>query len=457
VKIKSIVELLIPAFILNFFYKNQNMRKVAANTGWLISEQIYRLVLGLTVNVIIARYLGPEKYGIISYALSLVSFLGTFVYLGLNALVIREIVRRNDQINQILGTTFYLKLAGSISGIFITLLIAFYTHDSFGVEFWVLLIFGLSLLPRPVFQTISFWFESQIQSKNIVVSTIISLTVVSIAQGMLVFAGASVILIAVAIAAQFVIEALVLVIIYWRKGFLLKNWQPSFYEAKNLLKYSWILILAVFLELIYLKIDQIMLRWLVNANEVGLYAVAVKFSETWYFIPTALITSAFPKLLEQKKSNSAMYHLRQQQILDFLFVCGLSAAILTSIFAGRIILGLYGAAYAKSSSILVIHIWAAVFVFVGRLFHRWVFIENRLHFLVFNGCIGALINIGLNYLLIPILQGHGAAIATLVSYCCSSYLCLFIFPGTRPFAIQMSKSFIFPIRLLIYRRKIWTD
>lgn len=421
----------------------------------MIAEKVYRLGLGLIVGILVARYLGPEQFGKLSYSLSIVGFLGTFVYMGLNALIVREIVRRKHQADQILGTTLYLKYAGCFIALLVALTIAFFGHDVRGTEFWILVIVGFSLLPRPLFQTLDFWFQSQVQSKYTVAATVTGLTIISVAKVILVLFGASVIHIAIAIASQFFIEAIVLLIIYTNKGFSVLQWTSTFHEAIDLLKNSWVLVLAVFLEQVYFRIDQVMLRWLDGASQVGVYAVAVKMSEVWYFIPVAIVASAFPKLLELKNRTPVIYEMRQQQVLDVCFVLGLTAAILVNFIAHPLVHLLYGDAYIESSSILVIHIWAGVFIFVGKLFHRWALIENCLYFLVFTGAMGAVINVAGNVVLIPMAQGRGAAIATLISYMFSGYLSLGVFKRTRPFAVKMSKAFALPVRFILYRKAIW--
>ncbi|MFW6457583.1 MAG: polysaccharide biosynthesis C-terminal domain-containing protein, partial [Planctomycetota bacterium] len=227
-------------------------------------------------------------------------------------------------------------------------------------------------------------------------------------------------------------------------------------EAKYLLSKSWMLLIAGFLGMVNLKMDQAMLRWLADSREVGLYAVAVRFSEVWYFVPGAIMLSAFPRLLEIKEQDVDLYHTRQQQLLDSFVCVAFVVAVITALLAKPIIPMLFGEAYTKSSSILIIHVWAGIFMFMRKMFSKWVFAEDALVYSIVSHGSGALVNVGLNALLIPIAQGYGAAIATLLSYATSSYFFLFCFQKTRPLAVKMTKALVFPIRLAMGRKNLYS-
>jgi len=451
---KALILKLFPSFLNEHFKKYEGQRKILINTGWLISERIFRLGIGLFVSILIARYLGPENYGILSYALSLIAFMAIFVFLGLSGLVVREIIRFPDEKDKLLGTTFSLKFIGSLLAFLVILGLAKFSHNTSESEFWILLIIGLSLFARP-FETIDFWFQSQVQSKYTVLANSTAFMVATIMKVLLVLFGATVIAIAATSSLELILASVLLVCIYRYKGFSIFQWNAQFSKAKELLSQSWIIILAGFLALINLRVDQIMLRWMTDASEVGIYSVAVAFSEVWYFIPTAIAMSVYPKLIELKKTKSLDYDKRLQQVFDVLFVMAFSVAIAMTFLAGPLIPLLYGEAYTKSSSILIIHVWAGIFMFTKAIIDKWVLIENALYFQLMIHGGGALVNVLLNFILIPQFGGKGSAIATLISYATSSYLFLFFYPRSRNLAIKISKSFVFPLRFIIYRTKTW--
>ena len=188
-----------------------------------------------------------------------------------------------------------------------------------------------------------------------------------------------------------------------------------------------------------------MLRWMVGASEVGIYSIAVNLSEVWYFLPTSIALSVYPTLIEKKNKDPKTYQEHLQKIFNVLFLIAITVAILVTLVSKPAIQLLYGEAYSKAGSILMIHIWAGVFIFLRALFSRIIFIENLLEFSLITHFSGALVNVVLNLILIKPMAGYGAAIATLVSYAAASYFSLFFSQKTRPFALMMTRSLLLPL------------
>ena len=427
----------------------KGFKRYFANTSWLMLEHICRLGIGLIISVFVARHLGPHDFGILSYALSVTAFLGTFVYLGLSGIVVRDIVNHPDETGVLMGSSFALKMAGACLGYALIFPLAFWGHSS-NVETWVLLIIGASLLFRPV-EIIDFWFQSRIESKYSVLGKGIAFLLASTGKLVLVLAGASVVAIAALSLIEFVLAAILLVAVYKFKGKTVRSWVIQVPKMLELLKQSWVLILAFFLALVYLKVDQIMLRWMKGAAEVGVYSVAVRFSEVWYFIPSAIVISVFPKLVEIRQKDKKKYEKKLQQGFDILFALSLPVAIVMTFIGTPVIRQLYGLEYERAGGILTIHIWASIFIFMRALFSKWIIMENFLIFSLFSHGIGAIVNVILNLFLIKHYGGYGAAVATLISYAVASYFVLFLAPKTWTIAIMMSKSILLPVRLLLFR------
>ena len=204
--------------------KRKALRKILGNTGWLISEKVIQLGIGLLVNILVARYLGPAKYGMLSYTFSVVAFLGTFVYLGLSGLVVREIVRQPDEKETLLGSTFFLKCVGSIVAFLIVISVVVFTQNIGDDEFWVMLIIGLSLFAGP-FEVIDFWFQSQVQSKYSVIARTSAFVLSSAIKVLCVFISTSVIVIAIVSSSQIILASFFGVLIYNYKCFSMFIWK----------------------------------------------------------------------------------------------------------------------------------------------------------------------------------------------------------------------------------------
>jgi O-antigen/teichoic acid export membrane protein len=422
------------------------LRRILGNTSWLVVERIIRILTGFLVGVLVARYLGKERYGVLQYAISLTSFIGILVYLGLQGIVVRDLVARPHERDVLLGTTIILKAVGALVtyALLATIYVAFAARGS--DETAVVLIVAAGLLLRPL-ETVNYWFESQVQSKYTALRQIFTVVLTSGSKIVLIAVHAPLSAFAGMVFAEVLVGGFWIVLFYTRRVGSLFAWRFSFAKARELLGQSWLLIFSGFLATVNLKVDQIMLKWMSGSGEVGIYAVAVTLSEAWYFISVAIVTSVFPSLVEARKSDPAKYKAMLQKVFDVLFLIALTVAIAVT-FCSRLVIGiLYGAEFLPAAVILMVHVWAGLFAFMRQLFSRWLIMEGLLTYSFYSHGSGALANVVLNALLIPKYGGFGAAIATLISYAVSSYFSLFLFRSTRPIAIMMSRAMLSPFRL----------
>ena len=430
----------------------QNIKYYLANTSWIMAEKIISIGVNFLITVLVARYLGPERYGILSYALSLVALLAVSGHVGLSGLVVRELVSQPNFNHEIMGTSFGLKSVGYVSGFILILVFIFVARDLNSDEFWILLILATTLLIQPV-NVIEFWFQSRLEAKYTTIAKTTALIISSILKIALIYFGAHLIYFAVANTAQAFLVALALVLFYVKKSKLtLTSWRFSPEKAKILLSQGLIVYLGAIFAMIYLKVDQVMIKWLVDAEEVGIYAVAASLSEAWFFVPVAIVASFFPKLIKLRESGQAQFDKRLQQLFDLLLLISLVAAFITTLIAKPLIIYTFGEDYANSVPILLIHIWAALFIFMRAAFSKWILIENVLIFSLITQAFGASTNVMLNYWLIPIHGGEGAAYATLISYSVASYLALSLYSKTRKIFWMMTKSFLAPVRYIFKSR-----
>jgi len=170
-----------------------------------------------------------------------------------------------------------------------------------------------------------------------------------------------------------------------------------------------------------MKIDQMMLMFFNGKQEVGQYVAATRLSELWYFIPVIVCASLFPAILNVK-SNKELYLKRIQKLFNLMVVISLFVSIFITFFADFIIKKIYSEEYIDSVNVLIIHIWASIFVFLGVASSKWFISENLQKILLFRSVFGLVINLILNYILIPLYGIEGAAFATLVSQFSSNFL-----------------------------------
>ena len=422
--------------------KYDKIKKYLDNTLWIMADKFLGLGVAFLITVVVARYLGPEEFGIYSYVISLVSLFAVAGHMGLAGLVVREIVSKPSDRGLILGTTFILKLTGMAIGYLALLVYGFYYEGVESVEFFLIAILGSTLLLRSV-DTIDYWFQSFVQAKYVSISNLIGLFSSSIAKLLFVFGGFSLAYFVLANVLQVVILGLVLLFFYITKSDLrIREWSFSWVKVKELLGQGWLIYLGSIFAIINLKMDQVMLKWYQGAEQVGIYAVAAQISEAWYFIPTAIVASFFPKFIELREKNNEQYQVRLQQLFDILFLLALTVAVIVTFGGGLLINIFFGEQYEASAGILVVHIWAAIFIFMRALFSRWILMEDALVFSLITQGFGAVVNVILNYFWIQEYGALGAAYATLLSYAASSFIALLLYKKTRPVFWMMCKSIV---------------
>ncbi|MCL5975500.1 MAG: flippase, partial [Gammaproteobacteria bacterium] len=337
-----------------------NSQLYITNTFWILADKLLTMGITFIVMVFVARYLGPEQFGLLAYAISLASILAVAGHVGLNGLVIREVVKKPDSESLTLGSAFVLKLAGGIVGYMILLVYALIYEGITGTAFFLILIAGGVILLKP-FDVIEFRFHAYVQAKYVSLARLLALFISSALTIAFVITSASLVFFAVTTLLQAILGALLLVLIfYYQTRQSISRWKFDLNRARELFSQGWVIYLGTFFAIIYLKIDQIMLRWLSSGDELGQYAVAAQLSEAWYFLPAAIVTTIFPKLIKLREQNEKVFNQRLQQLFDLLFVIALAVAIIMTFSADWLVVLFFGAEYVKAASILIIHIWAAL-------------------------------------------------------------------------------------------------
>lgn len=421
---------------------HDGLKRYFANTSWLLGEKVLRIICSLFIGAWVARYLGPKEFGVLSYAHSLVLLFGAIATLGLDGIVVRELVSNEDKNNKILGTTFILRLIGSFLVLFCILITVLLSDNDSRTNLLIFLISSSTIFQS--FLTIDFYFQAKVQSKFVVYANIISLSLSSIIKILLILLNAP--LVCFAGVVLFDAFTLALGLVYYYKYQNLKKWIFDKLMAYSLLKDSWPLIFTGIVISIYMRIDQIMIKELLSSEAVGIYSAAIKLSEASYFFPVVVAASLFPAILNARNDDRRKYLNRLQKLYDMMTWSGIGIAIGLTVLGELLVSTLYGKNFNEASQILVLHVWAGVFVFFGCAKSKWTMAENLQLFGFICTLIGAISNIALNYYLIPIYGIKGAAIATLSSQMISVIIIPLVSVKDRVATFMFLKS-LFLVRL----------
>lgn len=411
------------------------------NSGWLATDRLLRLLVGMPITIWMARYLGPDAFGLLSYAIAFVAIFAALAAAGMDRIAVRELVRDKHGAGSILATAFAIRLSLAVLAVLAAVLAARTFEGGDPRTFWLVLVIATGMVVQAA-DVVDYWNQAQLQSKFTVRAKMAGFLVASAFKVWLILSGASLLAFAFVIVAETTIGAVCLVgTHFWRNGNY-GSYRVSAARARFLMKESWPLLVAGLAITLYMRMDIVMLQYMTDVHQVGIYASAVRLSEVWYALPVILASSAYPAILRSRSSNYDQYLLRVRR-LYFLF-CWLAILISlpASIFSGWLVSALYGPSFADAAPVLSIHLWGSLGVFLGVASSHYLLAENLQMISMYRTVIGLVSNVLLNLLLIPKYQAQGAAIATVLSYLMAAFS-IVLFPKTRAHAFYLLMSPIY--------------
>lgn len=423
---------------------HQGFIKYFKNTSWMMVEQFCRIIAGLFVGIWVARYLGPEQFGLFSYVLAFAAIFGGIAKLGLDSILVRELVNYPEKRDTYLGTAFWLKVIGALVVMGLMAIILPVTSNDSQTNFFIFIIASGFMFQS--FEVVAFYFQSQVMAKIVSICKVSQLALSSVIKIYLILAEAKLICFVFVTA----FDALSLAVSYLLAYKI--NQRDNFYNkfdlkiVTKLLKDSWPLIFSAILVMIYMRIDQIMIKEMLGEHELGIYSAAITLSEAFYFIPVLITGSLFPAILNARNQSEEIYKQRLQQLYTLMVWFAIAIALPMTILSDWLLLLLFGQAFHEAGQVLMIHVWASIFVFLGVASGKWFIAENLQKVTLINTSVGAILNVTLNFILMPKFGLLGAAYATVISYGVAAYLMNSIWRVSRANFFMLSKS------LLLFRK-----
>lgn len=419
----------------------EGFRRYFINTSWMFGEQILRMVAGLMVGLWLARYFGPKRFGLYSYAIAFSSLFGSIAKLGLDKILVRDLVQDPALRNEYLGTAFWLRVIGGFIMIAIVGLATLFTSNDSTTNLYIFIIASGIIFQS--FEVVDFYFQSRVLSKIVSICKISQLLISSVIKIYLILIGADLFWFVIVSLLDQVTLAISLYIAYRYQKIesFLRYFNLNL--AKKILNHSWPLILSGLAVMFYMRIDQVMIHEMLGEREVGIYSAAIRLSEAWYFIPILIISSLFPAIVNAKKTNISLYYSRLQKLYNLLLKIALSLAIPVTFLSDWLVTFIFGYEYIKAGSVLAIHIWTSIFVFLGVVNANFLIAEKLHRISFYMTVVCGITNVILNFVLIRAYGIIGAAYASLISQILGMLLNSFL-KETRPsFKMQLNALLIF--------------
>ena len=395
-------------------------KKISGNISWLFFDKLFRASVNFIIIIILARYLEPEKFGLLSYLLSLLFLFTSISSLGLNPILVNRFVKSATNINIYLANGYFLRFLSSFASYFLFIIfISFFHEDMNYIKYSLVL--GICLIFKSS-EVLFSYFEAKILSKKIVQSQFIGLITLFVLQIIIIKFNLSINYIIWSFLIEaFVVAVFINIFFFSKNSFGLKLINNKI--SQKLLKQSFPVLFSTISIIVYMRIDQIMIQNMLGNYSVGTYSVSVRVTEAFHFIPKIIIISFLPYLLKLSVIDKKQY---EKKLIKYNFLTIYFSFLLTIFiyfFSDLIVSVLFGKSYFESVGLIKIYSLSIIFVYIGVINEHWYVNDNLQKYYAINVTLGAICNIILNYYFINYYGLMGAAYATIITY----FLIIFVF------------------------------
>ncbi|MFQ3664407.1 MAG: flippase [Chloroflexaceae bacterium] len=420
-----------------------NLRRALRSAGWMLAERMLRLAGGLLVGLWLARYLGPASYGRYNFAIALSIIVTSLTTLGLEGILVRELVRHPSDEGRLLGSAALLRLAGGLGANLVIVVLAMSLRPDDPAVVALTAIIGVAGVLQAS-SVVDLWFRAQLAARDAALARALAYLGAVLLRVGLILAGAPLIAFAWAFVAEAALGAAAVFLAYRWRGGNPAHWRPSLASARGLLADSWPLIISGLLVNLYLRVDQIMLGRFRGDVELGIYSGAVRIAEVFPIVPNTIVVALLPTVVAARAAGPDRYAQRLRQLYGLVAALGYAFALPVTLLAAPLTTLMLGPAYTGAAPSLVVLTWAGLFGSLGVARSSFLTAENYTRLHLATVALGCVVNLFLNWILIPPLGGLGAAIASLVAYWLAGHGSCFLFPALRSTGVAMTRALLWP-------------
>ena len=413
-------------------------KKIFSNSVWMIIQQLYSMITSFVLVALIARHLGPSDYGLISYCASVITIFTTLSGLGLDNVIVSEIIKNPEKEGGYLGTALVMRLAASLVSYPMILILISVINPGNKILLTVAALQALGMVFH-TYEVLVYWFRIKLKMVYISIAIICAITVTSVFRIVLLANRASAGWFSLAISVQAFVSALIVTAFFVRKTDVRLRFSMS--DAKALIRLSYNCIISTVSVIIYMEADKIIIERMTDSAQVGIYTAAVTLATFWQFVPSALIESSRPVVLEKRKTSHEEYLEQFKLVMAGVNLMAFVFSLLMSCLGWVFIRFIYGIEYMDAFIPLIILSGSSFIGISGYTRTIWITGENYYRYEKWFAMTAAALNIGLDILLIWRFGIIGAAVATMITYVYEVLIVPLFFKDTRIFTKLYFQSF----------------
>lgn len=429
-------------------------KTLLSNSIWSLLNQFARVASLALTTILLSRYFGPQKFGQLAVGLAVVRIFRVVSAFGLDRVLVREIAEKEESGHLLVGDAFRLNLKIACVSFAIMLALVFCACPTSPLLFWIVLLAGVGLLFQPC-DVFDYYFQARnrfcLTTISRAIPSLVSVTgkvgAVLLGAPLLVFAGLETI--------EMALIALGLSLVYLTRRRDVKTYRTvTPFDAGQLLKEAFPLLLGSLAAMIYMRADVLILGSMKGYGAAGIYSAAAQITEACALFPMALSPALLPVLVKWQRSGLSFYRQQFEKLFLAAGVIGLLVSLVLTFTAPILIQLLYGLSFGPAAKILVVHAWAAIFMFLGIIQTGYEVTVRLTWWTAARTAAGALSNVALNFMLIPRFGAIGAAVATLIAFAGSGFFFNALHPASRPIFIMQARALLLaPLGALLNPRR----
>ncbi|PLW79498.1 hypothetical protein C0585_07650 [Candidatus Woesearchaeota archaeon] len=384
-------------------------KTILTNTAWLTASRLINSIIGYILIVAIARNLGDVGLGQYSFAFAFASVFFLIVNFGLNVIILKDVARNQKKAEEFIRNIIGIKLSLGLIVLFIISIYAWFFNDNKILQ--LSLIFAAFIQFISIFSGIFIaYFESNNQMQYGSFASFCERIIALILGVFILFKTKSlpyfILVLLISNLSQFIIlTVFIMKRINILPLFNIEKWKKL---ATKALPYFFI---ASFTFIIF-RIDTIMLSLMVNNEVTGWYNAAYKLIDTLNIIPGLLMVALLPSMSKLFVENKSLLRQLFLRIFRYIFTLILPIVLATTLLADRFIFFIYGRSFVGSTISLQVLIWSELFLFLNLIMGNLLnSIDEQKRFSIIM-MIGAIFNIILNLIFIPLYSYKAAAFTT---------------------------------------------
>lgn len=403
-------------------WAHTGFQRYLRNTGWMFFGRMFTLVLSFFVSIYMARSLGVEDFGTLNFIISFVSIAGPCLFV-IESIYLKKLISEPENRDTILGSALIIKI-GSAGLLILTSTIGSIIFANTNKTSLLVLLFSTFSIFQSI-HLIDYYFQSKAEAKRVVPATILSNTISALIKIVIIYLHLDISYLLMSYVFDYIIMGIGYMYLYNKYVGKILDWRVDYSLIKRLLIDSIPFTISAIATTIYMKVDQVFLKAMIGSSAVGLYVVAVRFSEVWFVIPSVICASLLPAIINAVNTDHNMFLSRSKRLYSLLFYSALAICVFIIVFAPLIVNILYGSQYQDSIGLLRIYVWSIIGVFVGTALQQFLLAQNRFKTILTLNIMGMVLSLALNYYFIPIFGIKGAAVANIFAYTLPVLIVLF--------------------------------